>query len=59
MTVQEQMVAADQFAELWKGLMPDFGVPERQQFLLWTGTYSSELVSRGLNRAAAKCRNRQ
>jgi len=56
MTVEEQMKAAEQFAELWKALMPDFAVPERQQFLLWVGTYSEELVSRGINRAGCKRR---
>ena len=56
MTVQEQMQTAEQFAELRKALMPDFAVPDRQQFLLWTGTYNEDLVSRGINRAACKRR---
>jgi hypothetical protein len=56
MTVRQQMTAADEFVELWKLLLPDCEVPEKQQFLLWTGTYSEELVSRGINRAAAKVR---
>lgn len=56
MTVVQQMTAADQFAELWKQLMPDYEVPPRQQFLVWAGTYSDELVSRGITRAAGKSR---
>lgn len=56
MTIQQQMSAADEFTELWKALMPEPEIPDRQQFLLWSGTYNSELVSRGINRAAAKAR---
>ena len=54
--VQQQMTSADQFGGFWKLLMPDSAVPGRQQFLIWAGTYSEELVTRGINRAAAKFR---
>ena len=56
MTVQQQMTTAEQFTELWKALLPDCAMPTRQQFLIWAGTYSDDLVSRGINRAAAKVR---
>lgn len=56
MTIQQQFTAADQFVELWKALMPELEPPDLQQFLLWAGTYSDELVSRGINRAGAKAR---
>lgn len=56
MTVQQQMTAATSFTELWKAIMPDLEAPNRQQFLLWAGMYSEELVSRGISRAAAKSR---
>jgi hypothetical protein len=56
MTVVEQMANAEQFAELWKALMPDLEVPPRSQFLIWAGAYSDDLVSRGINRAAGKRR---
>ena len=56
MTVQQQMTTAQQFAELWRVLMPDLEPPDLQQFLLWVGTHSNELVSRGINRAGAKAR---
>jgi hypothetical protein len=56
MTVQQQITSAVQFAEFWKLLMPEVAMPERQQFLMWAGTYNEELVSRGITRAAAKFR---
>lgn len=56
MTVQHQFIVAEQFVELWRAVMPHLEPPELQQFLLWAGTYSDELVSRGINRAGAKAR---
>ena len=56
MTVEQQMTAADEFATLWRILLAAFPVPEHQQFLLWAGIYTGELVSRAINRAAAKVR---
>jgi hypothetical protein len=56
MTVLQQMTSAEQFTELWRVLMPDLEPPDLQQFLLWVGTHSDELVSRGINRAGAKAR---
>jgi hypothetical protein len=56
MTVSEQMNAANQYASLWKSLMPDFGLPGIDQFTFWAGRYSDDLVSRGINRAAGKFR---
>jgi hypothetical protein len=54
--VQNQMVMAEQYEQLWKALMPEVSSPDRQQFLLWVGTYSEELVSRGINRTGSKAR---
>lgn len=56
MTVSEQVQAANQYAELWRLMMPDMGPPGADQFLLWAGRYSDDLVSRGINRAAGKYR---
>ena len=56
MTVTEQMIAAEQYATLWGALMPDLQVPAMDQFMLWAGHYQQELVSREINRAAAKMR---
>jgi hypothetical protein len=54
--VQNQMVMAEQYEQLWKALMPNVLSPDRQQFLLWVGTYTEELVSRGINRTGSKAR---
>lgn len=56
MTVTEQMAAADQYQKLWQALMPDKPAPDMDQFLLWAGRHQSEIVVRGINRAAAKTR---
>jgi hypothetical protein len=56
MTVAEQMDAANQYASLWKLLMPAFESPGIDQFIFWAGRYSDALVSRGINRAAGKFR---
>ena len=50
------MTKAEQFEQLWQMLMPDIAAPDRQQFLLWAGTYSDDQVSRGINRAGIKVR---
>lgn len=55
MTITEQIAVADECLQLWQILM-DIGLPERQQFLMWSGNYPAELVTRGINRAAAKAR---
>src|ERR1700684_960112 len=55
-TIDEQMVAAEKYEELWDAMMPDADSPEEDQFLLWAGSYSEELVSRGINRVARKYR---
>jgi len=55
-TVNEQMATAAQFRYLWTALMPNLQVPPSQQFLVWSGTYPPELVSRGINRATGKVR---
>lgn len=56
MTIAEQLSAAEQYRTLWKALMPDIATPSHDQFLLWAGSYTEELVSRGVNRAARKGR---
>jgi len=56
MTVIQQITAAHEYAELWRALMPSSELPGMDQFLLWTGRYSGDLVSRGINRAAGKVR---
>jgi hypothetical protein len=55
-TIDDQMVAAEQYEALWVGLMPDDDAPDEDQFLLWAGQYSEELVARGINRVARKYR---
>jgi hypothetical protein len=56
MTVQQQFIAANEYAQLWRALMPDLTTPDQAQLLQWAGKYSHELVSRGINRAACKAR---
>jgi hypothetical protein len=56
MTVTQQMAAAEQYAQLWTALMPESEVPGTDQFLLWAGQHSENIVTRGINRAAAKVR---
>jgi hypothetical protein len=56
MTTQEQLSLADQYANLWRGLLPQDGAPPLDQFLYWSGKFPEELVVRGINRAARKVR---
>jgi hypothetical protein len=56
MTVREQLEVAEQYAALWRALMPESEVPGAGQFLLWIGRYPNELVQHGINRAAGKSR---
>jgi len=56
MTTQEQLSLADQYATLWRGLLPQDGMPPLDQFLYWSGKFTEELVVRGINRAARKVR---
>lgn len=56
MTVQQQKETATEFVELWTALLPDLEPPDTNQFLLWVGSYSDELVSKGITRAACKAR---
>lgn len=56
MMVSEQMTSAAEFMELWQALMPGTTAPGKDQFLVWTGIYTSEQVSRGINGAARKLR---
>lgn len=56
MTIQEQMTAAAEFAELWQALMPGTPPPRKEQFVLWAGNYTVTQVTRGINGAARKLR---
>ena len=56
MIVQQQIKTATEFAGLWTALMPDLEPPDTNQFLLWVGSYSDELVGKGITRAACKAR---
>jgi hypothetical protein len=55
-TIAEQLNAAEQYRALWAALMPYLEEPATDQFLLWAGQHSEELVARGVNRAARKYR---
>lgn len=55
-TVNEQMTAAYEYRQLWQALIPDEPAPDNDTFLLWAGQHQSEIVVRGINRAAAKMR---
>jgi hypothetical protein len=56
MTASEQMIAANQYEQLWTSLMPGFAPPGMEQFVFWAGRYIDDLVCRGINRAAGKRR---
>lgn len=56
MNVADQLQSAEQYKVLWQALMPDAPAPDIDQFLLWAGQHQSEIVVRGINRAAAKTR---
>jgi hypothetical protein len=56
MTIAEQLNRAEQYRALWVALMPEVQQPSTDQFLLWAGQHSEDLVSRGVNRAARKSR---
>jgi hypothetical protein len=54
MTLADQRQIAAQLEELWRALMPDFGVPGEEQFLIWAGRDSVDVINLGINRAAIK-----
>ena len=56
MTVTEQLKAANEYAQLWRALMPELPAPDSDQLTLWAGSYSTDLVSQGINRASRKYR---
>jgi hypothetical protein len=56
MIVNEQSSLAQQLEFLWKGLLPNIGVPDASQFFYWAGKYPEELIVTGINRAARKAR---
>jgi hypothetical protein len=56
MNVKRQLALATSFGGLWHQLMPEFAAPDRDQLLLWAGTYTEQDVVHGINRAARKSR---
>ena len=54
MTLADQRQIAAQIEELWRALMPDFGFPGEEQFLIWAGRDSVDVINFGINRAAIK-----
>jgi len=57
-TVPEQRQVAETAKELWNLMLPDVNSPELYTFLLWA-TFGSEILSRAINRTAAKYRRMQ
>jgi hypothetical protein len=53
-TLSEQKLVAAQLAELWTALMPDLEVPAPEQFMVWAGRDTFDIISMGINRAAGK-----
>jgi hypothetical protein len=54
MNVLQQLKLATSLSGLWHQLMPEIGIPERKQFLLWAGLYKESEAVQGMNRAAKK-----
>jgi hypothetical protein len=52
----QQLEAANNLAELWRGLLPDYDLPSRSQFLTWAGMVPEETAAYAINRAANKVR---
>lgn len=55
----QQLNTADALTELWKGLLPDYDVPSRMQFLTWASMCSEDVAAHALNRAARKAQRQQ
>jgi hypothetical protein len=58
MTLEAQQALAQSARELWMGLLPDMQAPQFSTFLLWA-TFDSEILTRAINRTAAKFRRMQ
>ena len=54
MAAQQQLDEASSLSELWKGLLPQYEIPSRAQFLLWAAMCPGETAVYALNRAARK-----
>ncbi len=52
----KQLEIANNLTELWAGLLPDYDLPNRGQFLTWAAMTSEETAAYALNRAASKVR---
>lgn len=59
MNAAQQLQTADNLAELWAGLLPDYRLPSRSQFLTWAAMCSEEVATYALNRAARKAHKQQ
>lgn len=59
MDAAQQLTAANNLAELWRGLLPDHQQPSRAQFLTWAGMCSEETAAYALNRAARKAQRQK
>lgn len=50
----QQLESADNLTELWEGLLPEYNVPSRAQFLNWAEMCSEQIGAYAINRAARK-----
>lgn len=49
-----QFEVADNLTKLWSGLLPNYEVPSRSQFLQWSAMGPETTVAYAINRAARK-----
>ncbi len=54
--LNRQLKQATKYSAFWHQLIPDLGTPDREQLLLWAGTYTEQNVVQGINRVARKVR---
>lgn len=55
-SIQGLLSAAQQYAQLWRMLMPSVDTPEHSQFVTWAGIHREGVIARALSRTAAKTR---
>lgn len=54
LSISEQLELATNLGTFWHQLMPDLGTPDREQLLLWAGSYTEKNAVYSINRAARK-----
>ena len=59
MNATQQLEAANNLAELWAGLLPEYQLPSKAQFLTWAQMCPEETAVYALNRAARKARKQE